>query len=387
MNKEKLWIPVLTGLMIGQLFAESERPFGVVNTVRFGYNDNLYHKESSEAEDSFFVTDIIDLSFRAALSDRTDLTVKSQLTLLDDDGGGEIYPNLYATFGHSISQRLHLQLSEYYRSGEKTGSGTVAGTNKRYNYYENQMRGSSDYIFDSRNRLETSVGHSILRNEDDEKSGLLLDYTTVDVGTVWKHDITPQRTYSMVNLRERWTEYDNRDSSYDATEISAGLGHTFNPEWQGNIEMGVTHVRPDIPEPAESKDSLNPLIRAGLTYSPSPRTRLSGDFTSRYEESGDNRFGGQTSHEVRFGAQHDLTAKLMAKATARFSRTEYDADTATPGAGSNEEDRMDLEFRLTYKLNRINFLEAGIRHSQVDRDVGEDWEQNVVDVGWRVELN
>jgi hypothetical protein len=48
---------------------------------------------------------------------------------------------------------------------------------------------------------------------------------------------------------------------------------------------------------------------------------------------------------------------------------------------------MDLGLRLSYKLNRIHFLETGIRHSKIDRDAGEDWEQNVVDVGWRVELN
>lgn len=382
MKKKKLLLPILIGSMIGQLFAEGERPFSVANTVRFGYNDNLYRNDNDKS--SFYVTDIVDLAFRAAFSERTDMTVKSQLTLLDDDGGSEIYPNLYAMLNHSVSPKMLLRLSEYYRSGEKSGSGTVAAKNERYNYYENRVKGSADYILNEKNRLETSVGHSILRNEDDKKSGLNLDYTTVDAGTSWKHDIAPQRTYSVVNLRERWTEYENRDSSYDATEISAGLGHTFNKEWQGNIEAGVTHVRPDE-KGAENENTINPLISAGLTYSPSPRTRLSGNFTSRYEESGDNRYGGQTSHELLFGAQHDLTAKLMAKATARFSRVEYDENASANK--STEEDRMDLEFRLTYKLNRINFLEAGVKHSAVDRDTGDDWEQNMVDVGWRVELN
>lgn len=382
MKKTKLLLPALIGLMVGQLFAEGERPFSVANTVRFGYNDNLYRTDNDKS--SFYVTDIVDLAFRAAFSERTDITVKSQLTLLDDDGGSEIYPNLYAVLNHSVSPKLLLSLSEYYRSGEKSGSGTVGAKNKRYNYYENRVKGSADYILNEKNRLETTVGHSILRNEDDKKSGLNLDYTTVSTGIEWKRDINPQRTYSVLSLQERWTEYENRDSTMDATDISAGLGHTFNKQWQGSFMLGLTHARPDE-KGAKNENTINPLVRAGLTYSPSPRTRLSGNFTSSYQESGDNRYGGQTSHEVLFGAQHDLTGKLMAKATARFSRVEYDENASANK--STEEDRMDLEFRLTYKLNRINFLETGVKHSRVDRDVGDDWEQNMVDVGWRIELN
>jgi len=351
--------------------------------VKFGYNDNPDRVRNGEGE--AFISDIVELAFRAAFSERTELTVKSQLTLFDDDGGSEIYPNLYAMLSHSISPQLLLRLSEYYRSGEKSDNG-AGGAGKRYNYYENKLVGSADYILDEKNLLKPSVSHSILRNEDDKSSGLKLDYTTVETGVSWKHDIAPQRTYSEINARERWTDYDNRDSSYEATEISAGFGHTFNQQWQGNVELGATYVRPDVPG-SQNESTLNPLISAGLTYTPSPDTRLSVDFTSRYEESGDNQYGGQTSHELLFGAQHQLTAKLMTKATARFARVEHDENAAAAGTGSSDEDQMDLTLKLTYKLNRMNFLEASVRHSSVDRDTGDSWDQNVVDVGWRIELN
>ncbi len=384
MKRMKFFVPVLAGLFVGQLFAESERPLSVINTLRFGYNDNLYYRDSGQSKSSFFVTDIVDLSLRAVLSDRTDMLVKTQLNFLSDDGSTELYPNLYAMLNHSISPRLLLQLSEYFRSGEKDGGGTVSGTNRRYNYYENRMSASADYILDQKNRLQSSAGHSIMRNEDDLGSGLKLDYTTVDAGLMWKHDIAPQRTYSTLSLQERMTEYDNRDSSFDATDISAGIGHTFNPEWQGNLDMGATLVRPDE-QGAENKNTLNPLIRAGLSYSPSPITRFAADFTSRYEESGDNRYGGQNSQELQLSAQHDLTAKLMARILARYQKINYDENASASKATS--EDVVNLQLLLTYKLNRINFLEARVRHSSNKGDArAEDWEQNVVDVGWRVEL-
>lgn len=377
----KIWISVLTGLMVGQLFAEGEKPYTVANTLRFGYNDNLYR--NGESKGSFFLTDIIDLSYRATLSGQTDITVKSQLHLLDDKAGNDIYPNLYVMLNHAVSPRVLLGLTEYFRSGETTGSGTVPGTNRRQNYYFNRVSGSVDYILDQKNRLQGSAGHSILRNEDDDDS-TQLDYTTMDTGVTWKREMIPKRTFTTMNLRQRWTEYENRNSSFEATDLSAGIGHTFNPKWSGTAEAGVTHVRPDV-SGVETKNSMNPLINLGLAYDPSPRTRLDGEFSYRYEESGDRRFGGQVSREFRFGARHDLTGKVNIKATARFANTEYDNNASANR--STEEDRMDLGLRLSYKLNRIHFLETGIRHSKIDRKVGEDWEQNVVDVGWRVELN
>ncbi len=165
MNKGKFLIPVLAGLMIGQLFAESERPFGLANTIRFGYSDNIYRNQ--DGKNSPFVTDIIDFSFRAALSDRTDVTVKSKLVLLDDDArnSGQIYPNLYAMLNHNISPRLLFRLSEYYRSGEQSGDGSAVGSkeNKRYNYFYNEVGASADYVLTEKDRLEGSLSHAMLR--------------------------------------------------------------------------------------------------------------------------------------------------------------------------------------------------------------------------------
>jgi len=387
MRKVKFLMPVLVGLMIGQLFAENERPLGVVNTVRMGYNDNLYHKDTGKSTESFFVTDIVDLSFRAALSDRTDLMVKSQINLMNDDGGTDFYPNLYAMLNHSVSPRLLLGLSEYYRSGDRSGGVSAANRNVRYNFYNNRMGVSADYVLSSKDRIQGTLNHDIVRNEDDVKSGLKLDTTTVEAGTSWKRDIVLQRTYSTLNLRNRWVEYDHMSSSFQATDLSAGLSHTFNPEWQGSVEGGATQVRPDFVAPAKNTATLNPLAKAGLVYSPSPRTRLSSDLGYSYTASDDNGYGGQTTTALSFGAQREITAKLMAKATVSLSKVEYAADDSqTATRTSTQDDRMNLDLRLSYKLNRMNFIELGMRHGERSSDTGSDWEQNVIDIGWRVEL-
>jgi hypothetical protein len=417
MRKRSLWVAVLAGLLMGSLFAESERPFKVANTIRFGYSDNLYRNQ--DEKESVFWSDVVDLSFRAALSDRTDLIAKSQITLLDDDGGTDLYPNLYLMLGHSVSPRLLLRLSEYYRSGDKSGDDVTSAEddNERYNYFINRVEFSADYVLTDKDRLESSVNHEILRHDSEIDR---LDYTSIGGGVTWKHILSPQRTYSTLNLRQKRVSYDNRaddfvrydgvifdyfdDEAYeDSTDITAGLNHTFNPQWQGSFEVGATYRQPEFPDyqttdgtnvtvkRMENKDDWTPLIKAGLVYTPSPRTRLSADVLMRSEPTSSDERNSQDTAEIIFGAQHELTAKLTAKASARFARTDVDQnddnDTVSGNQSLGDEERMDLEFRLIYQLNRMHFLEAGVSHSEKDYSDGEGWEDNRVDVGWRVEFN
>lgn len=403
MGKVTFYLPVVVGLMVGQLFAEGERPFKVSNTVRVGYSDNIY-RNSSEVS-SAFVTDIIDAAFHASLSDRTDFTVKSQVSVTKDKGDAQVYPNLYAMLSHSISPRFLLQLSDFYRSGEKSGSWN---RQKNYNYYYNKVELSSDYVLTDKDRLHGAARYEILRNDRDFKS---LDYTVIGGNLSWDRMLIPQRTFLSLNVGQSRVKYDelpintptrryfNNDAYYDQTDLSIGLRHTINPEWQGNAEVGATYVKNSFsgnndvtrnpPTYKGNYDStVSPLIKVGLVFTPSPRTRFSGDASYLYRPSDSNGYGGQKEAKIVFGAQHDFTAKLMAKATASYAHVSFDGTDSTTGSGTNEsENRTDLELRLSYKLNRMNFLEAGVRHSQRDYSNTTGWDENRVDLGWRIELN
>jgi len=413
MKKRKLLIPILAGLIVGQIFAEGNRPFSIINTLRFGYDDNVDREEDGSG--SAYVEDILDLAFNASLSDRTDLVVKSQIRF-KSDSESKIHPNLYAVLSHSVSPRLMFRLSDKFRAADKT-SGTSGG---RHDYFKNTLGASATYVLTQKDRLELFLSHRIAQHDEEIEDD---DYTTLSAGISWARDIRPQRTRSKLNLTARTTEYDKRSSDgarrvagaiqtleyasdtsgYDALDLTLEVNHTFNPKWQGTIEGGFTYVMPDkrdyritetngvsivpINEKADNSAYFAPVLKLGATYSPSPRTRFTGNYSHIFSESNDSDYIGQTADEFRFGIQHDVTAKIMAKATARFLNTTYDkADHETDTERADEE-RMDLEFRLTYKLNRLNFLEMGLRHSEKSYDDGVgDWVQNRFDVGWRVEL-
>lgn len=409
MIKCKLLIPVLVGLVAGQIFAESERPIKVVNRINFGYSDNIYRSPDREA--GTFVTDVVDFSLRSAFSDRTDFTLKSQLTVLNDDGGMDLYPNLYAMLNHSVSPRLLLSFSEYFRSGDKSGTDVNAtDKNKRYNYFLNRAGASADYVLTRKDRLIGSANYEMQQHDKEIET---LDRTTVDAGLTWSRELSPQRTFSTLNLRQRRIIYEKLlaegqvplDAYTDETEMSAGLTHTFNQQWQGNIEAGATYSQPWADDftyndtllglTTVSQDNvatLSPLFRAGMVFSPSPRTRLSGNFSLSRQASDNDAYGGQNSTELSFAAQHDLTAKLMAKATVRFANTTYDAQenitVNSTKRTERTEDRMDLEFMLIYKLNRMNFIELSALHREKDSDITDSsWAENRASVGWRLELN
>lgn len=428
MKKRQLLISLFVGLIVGQIFAEGDRPYTIINTLRFGYDDNIDRNQDKHG--SAFVKDIVDLAFRASLSDRTDLTFKSKFDYQLDDGKNKrnnFYPNIYAILTHSASQRLLLQLSDKYRSGSKSSSSV--GVSGRYDYLKNTVSFVPSYVLSQRDKLSAPVSYMIERNDEEiEKE----DVDAIQAGLSWERELSPQRTQVGLNLRLRNVSYPNNyssylvrvdsnhvkrvdfsssESGYDAIEMTAGLRHTFNPEWHGNVEGGFTYIMPDNPDYDETiyttqngsviatngpnrvvhdNDSqVAPFLRLGLIYEPSPRTRLNADLGYQYTEASSSSYSGMQSMSLMFGAQHDFTAKIMGRATARFMNSEYSKDDSRTinGSGDSTEDSFDLDFRLRYKLNRINSLELGLRHNEKSYDdSNRDWDQNMIDIGWRVVL-
>jgi hypothetical protein len=379
MNK-KYVLPVLCGLVAGQIFAAGERPLSIVNTLKFGYTDNLYRTGQNE-EESFYVSDVVDLAFRAAFSARTELMAKTRFELMDDTGGVNFYPNLYLLLNHSISPRFQLSLTEYLRSSDQSGR-TGRNVNQRDNNYYNKVNIGLDYIADQKNTFETSVGYDIKRYDESTD----LDTTTVSGGIGWSHEILPQRTRSTVSVRNSWVDYDNLPSDYEQTDATVLLSHTFNPDWSGSVMAGASHIRKNFFN--DDGSTINPLGSIGLVYTPSPITRFNADLSHRYTQSDSLGYGGQKTTDLRLGVQHDITAKIMGKATARYAWLEYDGSDALGDVQADRKDeRLDLELKFSYKINRINFLELSLKHQRTDRDNnGADWDENSAYLGWRVEI-
>ena len=377
MKKRKLLIAILVGLIVGHIFAEGGRPFTLVNTLRFGYDDNIYRR--ADAESSAYVRDMIDFAFNASLSDRTELVFKSRVEFRSDEEQN-IYPNLYVVLSHSVSPRLMLQFTEYFRSGDQS----TGATSGRKNYLENKFGVNADYVLTEKDRLQLTYDNMVRRYDSavDE-----LDVTENSLGMFWAREIIPMRTRSKLGISQRFVDNNNRDSSFDATDMTAMLHHTFNQSWQGTATFGGSYVQTELPGSLEGDSRIEPLVRLGGIYSPSPRTRLNADFNYSYRASDYSTYVGQKEFEFLVGAQHDVTAKILAKALVRFMDIDYDEKDSETGGVRSDEERLDFVAELQYKLNRVNFIELRLTHRETSYDSGSgDWDQNMVDIGWRVEL-
>jgi len=382
MKRKALLISILVGMVAGQLVAEGERSWTLTNTLRIGYDDNV-HRDDRNEDGSFFVTDIVDLGWRASLSDRTDFTLKTQLVALSDKDQ-RLYPNLYAVLNHSVTPRVLMSLSDYFRYADRTGQVTGAKPNKRYDYYYNRVMLNSSYVFNPKTRVQLSLANAIERNESDLE---VYDTTRNSVGISVAHELKPQQTHLTLGVNGSELEYENISSDYKQVTASAELGHTFNPEWNGEVGAGVDYIDASYWGGRSDDSYSNPRGNVGLTYSPSPRTRISGSYSYRYATANNTNYVGSVNQEIKAGVQHDLTAKIMIEGTASFLERDYEKDDQqTAGTLPDaDEERLHLALRVHYKLNRTHYLEAGVSHTDVNRK-GDSWDQSKVDVGWRINI-
>ncbi len=86
---------------------------------------------------------------------------------------------------------------------------------------------------------------------------------------------------------------------------------------------------------------------------------------------------------------HDLTAKLNFYLSGAYTLNAYDADYALdPTLEDGDENTFLVSMRLSYRLNRVNWLEAGYQFVMLDSDLNgrESYERNRVDLGWKIQL-
>jgi hypothetical protein len=376
MKKISFLIPVLAGAIFGQVFAEGESPVSVINTVRVGYDDNPYR--NARKDGSLFIEDVLDVAFRAALSERTDFMTKMQLRLDSDDREKGFYPNIYGKLSHSVSSRLLLQLSDTLKTGSRNGD--VGNSDDRVDYWRNTTELTADYILNDKTRLGASVGHT---EEDDDPGANRFDFSRNDFGVSVSRELQPQQTSLGLYYYRSLVNYDE-NPDYDMDSVYAQLTHTFSPEWNAYVLGGATRTD----RTANKKDSTDPKVGVGIAFLPSPRTEISADVSVSHAQTDNTNYGGQDDREIRFGVRHDLTGRITLTSTLSYRNSQYDTQdyTGTGTARDTEDDRYDWDTRLRYKLNRMHSLEAGYKYARKESDTTDNWTQNRVDLGWRVEF-
>ena len=86
---------------------------------------------------------------------------------------------------------------------------------------------------------------------------------------------------------------------------------------------------------------------------------------------------------------HDFTAKLSFYLSGAYSLNSYDEKYSMyDGLEDGDENTYLISMRMSYRVNRINWLEAGYQFVMLDSDVTnrESYDRNRVDLGWKIQL-
>ena len=215
MIKKTFYVLIAVSMISIPGFSAQERVVQVWNSVRVGYDDNIY--QDSTDEESAFVTDILNITGKFNISGRTDAVLFWQPEVryrFDGDPETVSYQDLYASLNHAMSQRTFLTLSDRLRYQMKDGqSGDVSRDDQ--NYLENELNGAVDYTLDEVSLIKAGGGYKF-RRWDDSYYGETLgnDFDRFLVSGSYIRRLNQNKTAGVISVNyvdqqfdgERWEE-------------------------------------------------------------------------------------------------------------------------------------------------------------------------------------
>jgi len=384
-------------LAASALAASASSPVHVNNRLRLGYDDNVYQSDGSEGRpdktDSFRIIEELEVLVNLNL-ERTYLGLRYRPTLMwysdRDDDDSDFMHNLDLNFLHNFSPMLSLSVSDsllYSQMPELQSEDFIVREDD--DNYLNNLVGTLSYKVRPTTRVDVSGRYILLRYSDDSPAKDANNYYSVVGGLTIRQQLASLTTVNG-DLRYQSVVYDEADenSNRDATSLFAGLGleQTFTPQLIGNLRAGMESRSYDDDT---YDDNTQPYGEVSMTFLPSPATRITGTASYSIYEADVSRYMSQNRTYFSLSLAHDFTAKWSFYASSAYSLNQYDADYAMDaGLPDADEKTMLVSARLTYRVNRINWLEAGWQYVKLDSDVDGrvSYDRNRVDIGWKIQL-
>lgn len=392
--------------------ALAESPIHLNNRLRIGYDDNVYQAGEAtlpdgttvphDETDSFRILNEIELLLNLNLT-RTYVGLRYRPTLAwftdREEDDLDVWQDLDLNFVQKITPALALSLNETLRYSQlpELQDENFVVRQKDDNVYNSALI-TLAYNIRPETRLDVSGRHILLRYTEDgytDGSGNYVshendNYYSVVGGLTLRQQLASRTTLSG-DLRYQTLVYDEADAANnrDANSFFAGLGaeQTFNPKMIGNLRAGVEQRQYDNDE---YDDDTQPYGELSLTFLPSPATRITTAASYSIYESDVSTFLSQNRTYLSLSFAWDITAKLNFYASGAYALNSYEADKSlVAGAEDADENSILFSARLSYRINRINWIETGMQYVKLDSDLvnRESYDRLRVDIiGWKIQL-
>jgi hypothetical protein len=95
----------------------------------------------------------------------------------------------------------------------------------------------------------------------------------------------------------------------------------------------------------------------------------------------------QERSQIFASLAHDFTARVAWYLSGGYTMGTYKGDQAIEaGLPDGDEDSVQVSTRITYKINRSNWLEIGYQYVDFTSDLRVEYDRNRFDLGWKVQL-
>lgn len=383
--------------------ASAESPVHMSNRLRLGYDDNVYQvdKDGStglDKTDSIRIVEELEMLVNLNMP-RAYLGLRYRPSILwyadREPEDTDFLHDLDLNFAYTFSPLLSLSLNDTLRASQlpELQDENYIVREDDDNMYNSAMATLS-YNLRPETRLDLSGRLITLVYSSDSEAKDNGDYYSAVGGLTLRQQLA-SRTTLLGDLRYQTLVYNEADEAHnrDAETIFAGLGaeQTFSPQMMGSLRAGMESRMYDNDF---YDDNTSPYGEVSMTFLPTPATRLTTAASYSIYESDVANYLSQDRLYLSLSLAHDFTAKLSFYASGAYSLNAYDADyalasdPATPALGDADETSFLLSARLAYRVNRINWLEAGVQYVALDSDIEtrESYDRTRFDIGWKIQL-
>ena len=389
---------LLLALAAPAMAASANSPFHMNNRLRLGYDDNIYQVDDPsstalEKKDSLRVIEELEMLVNLNL-ERTYLGLRYRPSLIwyedRNDNDTEYLNDLDLNFTHNFSPSLSLSLSDMLRASQlpELQDENYIVREKDDNYY-NSALATLSYNLRPETRIDMSGRYITLIYNSDSPAKDNNDYYSIVGGLTLRQQLASLTTV-MVDGRYQTLTYNeaSADNNRDATSLFGGLGleQTFSPQMLGTLRAGVENRMYDD---NAYDDNTQPYGELAMTFLPTPATRITGAASYSIYESDVERYLSQNRTYLSLSVAHDFTAKLNFYISGAYTLNAYEKDYALDSTLSDANENAYLvSMRLAYRVNRINWIEAGWQFVQLDSEVQnrESYTRNRIDIGWKIQL-
>jgi len=391
---KKICLAMAAAAAIASAAMADNQAFHLANTLKFGYDDNLYLRDTDKQE-SFRIIDEVDVRLNLNM-ERTYLGIRYRPAVSwyaeRENDKTDILHNLTFNWIQDLAPRLKLDVSDSLRAGDLPelydDDGYVVRQDND-NYY-NTARAGLLYQLTEKTRVDLTGRYMLLRYSDDDEDAHRYDNYDSWVAGLTLRQVLASRTTAMADFRFQEMKYEHSQETFnrDAQMIFAGLGleQTFSREVIGSLRGGVEQRSYESDDVYD--DQTKPYVEASLTLMPSPATRFTLTGSYSISESDISNYLSQERMYCSISAAHDFGSRLSAYLSASYAHGKYDGKYSSQSLPDVEEDSYTAGVRIAYKVLENNWIELGYHFLKLesDSDARESYADNRFDLGWKWQI-